>query len=168
MEFCCLAPLALANLSWRKQWPLRPITPPSSQSAHLTLCPSGSENLRSKSRSDSSRISKKRSILFPPLVFFYAPQLQVLCYNLARYYVKNCTCAWGCKKDKPPTKLGGGGMGANRIYPKNVIGSFPFVPPSRLVSAYYLHPADARAIFLHNLKQSLWQFYYSLTNTVNI
>ena len=35
-------------------------------------------------------------------------------------------------------------------------GSFPFVgayfpsPPS-LVGAYYLHPQDARAIFLHNL-----------------
>ena len=28
-------------------------------------------------------------------------------------------------------------------------GSFPFVPPS-LVGAYYLHPPDARAIFLHN------------------
>ena len=28
-------------------------------------------------------------------------------------------------------------------------GSFPFVPPS-LVGAYYLHPSDVRAIFLHN------------------
>ena len=28
-------------------------------------------------------------------------------------------------------------------------GSFPFVPPS-LVGAYYLHPPDARAIFLHS------------------
>ena len=30
-------------------------------------------------------------------------------------------------------------------------GSFPFVPPPpSLVGAYYLHPPDARAIFLHN------------------
>ena len=29
------------------------------------------------------------------------------------------------------------------------MGSFPFVPPS-LVGAYYLHPPDARAIFLHD------------------
>ena len=28
-------------------------------------------------------------------------------------------------------------------------GSFPFVPPS-LVGAYYLHPPDPRALFLHN------------------
>ena len=31
------------------------------------------------------------------------------------------------------------------------MGSFPFVPPPpSLVSAYYLQPTDARAIFLHN------------------
>ena len=31
---------------------------------------------------------------------------------------------------------------------KAKMGSFPFVPPS-LVGTYYLHPQDARAIFLH-------------------
>ena len=30
------------------------------------------------------------------------------------------------------------------------LGSFPLCPPPRLVGAYYLHPPDARAIFLHN------------------
>ena len=29
-------------------------------------------------------------------------------------------------------------------------GSFPFVPPPSVVGAYYLHPPDARAIFLQD------------------
>ena len=32
----------------------------------------------------------------------------------------------------------------------SVFGSFPFVPPPSFVGAFYSHPLDARAIFLHN------------------
>ena len=36
-----------------------------------------------------------------------------------------------------------------RVEIQRIVGSFPFLPPS-LVGAYYMHPSDARGIFLPN------------------
>ena len=46
----------------------------------------------------------------PPPNCFLCPHLQIIYFNIARYYAKNSTCAWGRKKYKP-TKL----WGQNRV-----------------------------------------------------
>ena len=55
-------------------------------------------------------------VCFRPPVFFYAPQLQIIYYYIARYNEKNSTCAWGRKKLKniSPLSWGRGGARQNR------------------------------------------------------
>ena len=51
----------------------------------------------------------------PPPQFFLRPRLEIICCYIARYYVKNSTCAGGVKFISPQN-WGRGGQ--NRIDPK--------------------------------------------------
>ena len=74
---------------------------------------------------------------------FLRPHLLIICYYIARYYVKKTARAPGGLKNISSLRWG-------EQNGSQFLDLFRLCPPPSLVGAYYLQPPDARAIFLHN------------------
>ena len=59
------------------------------------LIRNGTPILTFRSQTNSTPLIIKMWIYSVPPSVFYDPQLQIICCYIARYYVRNSTCAWG-------------------------------------------------------------------------